>query len=192
MISFRTYFSTTPTWNKVNRSISYTHLSLTINEPFDLESVSEGVDYVLLSINLLKLDVTSIHDLTYKVIAMQNMLGALVWLCSFRLSYGSSAVIIQQNRSINREYNSKLSDELPQSHHFFCSIRCSNIFCFAYKIGYSMLLEIFLAYRSSIQGKYVARYASTVIIVWLKIEINISHKFQVSVPIDKLLVLTIS
>ena len=41
-----------------------------IIEHFDLESFSEGIGYVLLSVDLLKFDVTLIHDLTYKVIAM--------------------------------------------------------------------------------------------------------------------------
>ena len=40
-----------------------------IIELFDLESFSEGVGYVLLSIDLLKLDVILIYDLSYKVIA---------------------------------------------------------------------------------------------------------------------------
>ena len=49
-----------------------------IIELFDLESFSEQISYVLLSIDVLKLDVTLIHDLTYDVIAAQNVFGMLV------------------------------------------------------------------------------------------------------------------
>ena len=79
---------------------------------FDLKSFSEGVGYVLLSIDLLKFDITSIYDLSYKVITMQNMFGMLVWLWFFYLGYGSSVVTIQQSRTIKARYHSKFADEL--------------------------------------------------------------------------------
>ena len=74
----------------------------------------------------------------------------------------------------------------------YCSIWYSIIFCFAYRINHSMLLETLPANSSSIQDKYVARHASAVITIWMKIEISISHKFQISVTIDKPLVFSIS
>ena len=42
-------------------------------ELFSPESFSEGVGQVFLSIDLSKIDVTSIFDLSYKVIAMQHI-----------------------------------------------------------------------------------------------------------------------
>ena len=75
--------------------VSYTHLPTVVIKFFDTEGFSEGVSQILLSIDLLKVDVTSINDLSYKVIAMQNVLGPMVRLWFLGLSYGSCAVTIQ-------------------------------------------------------------------------------------------------
>ena len=66
-----------------------------IFELLDSKGISEWVDLVLFFINLLKIDVTSINDLSNKMIAMQNMFGSLMGLEFLYLSYGSSAVTIQ-------------------------------------------------------------------------------------------------
>ena len=42
------------------------------------EGFSKWVGQVLLSVDLLNLDVTSIHDLSYKVIVKQSVFGSLV------------------------------------------------------------------------------------------------------------------
>ena len=48
--------------------VFYTNLSVEVIELFDPKSFGEGVGYILFSVNLLKLDVTLIYDLSYKVI----------------------------------------------------------------------------------------------------------------------------
>ena len=64
-------------------------------ELFDTEGFSEGVSQILLSINLLKINVTSINDLSHKVIAMKYVLGPMMRLWLLGLSNGSCAVTIQ-------------------------------------------------------------------------------------------------
>ena len=80
------------------------------------------------------------------------MFNVMVRLRFFRLSYGIEAVTIQQDRTINGRYNSQLNNKLSQLYHLFYSIRCSNVFHFAYRIGHSMLLETLPANSSSIQS----------------------------------------
>ena len=61
------------------------------------QNFSEGVGWVLLSINRLKVDVTSIHDLSDLMEAVQNMLHPLVCFGFLHLSYGTSAIAVEQN-----------------------------------------------------------------------------------------------
>ena len=75
--------------------VSFTHLPTVVVELFDTEGFSEGVSQILLSVNLLKINITSINDLSHKVIAAQNMFGPMVRLRLLGLSYGSCAVTIQ-------------------------------------------------------------------------------------------------
>ena len=86
------------------------------------QGFSEGVGQVLLYVDLLKVDVTSIHDFSDEMVAMQNMLRPLVCLRFFRLSNGSRAVTVEQNWTNKGECYSKLGDEFLQSHRFFGSI----------------------------------------------------------------------
>ena len=58
---------------------------------FDTEDFSKWVSQIFLSIDLLKINVTSIYNLSNKVKAMQNMLDSLVRLRFFRLNHGFSA-----------------------------------------------------------------------------------------------------
>ena len=64
------------------------------------QSFSEGVGQVLLSIDLLKVDVTSIHDLPDQVEATQDVLRPLMCFGFLCLSYGTNAVAVEQDRTI--------------------------------------------------------------------------------------------
>ena len=55
-------------------TVSNTHLRLVVVELLYRQGFSEGVSQVLLSVDLLKIDVTSIHDLSDQVEAMQDVL----------------------------------------------------------------------------------------------------------------------
>ena len=79
------------------------------------------------SIDLLKLDIISIYDLSNKMVAVQNMLGTLMGLQFLRLSNGSSVVIVQQDKTINGARHSELTNELPQLYSFLRSIGCCDI-----------------------------------------------------------------
>ena len=59
-------------------TVSNTHLRLVIVKLFYCQGFSEAVGQVLLFVDLLKVDVTSFHDLSCKVIAAQDMLGAVM------------------------------------------------------------------------------------------------------------------
>ena len=50
--------------------VSYTHLPTVVIVLFNIEGFSEGVSQILLFINLLKINVTSINDLSHKVIVV--------------------------------------------------------------------------------------------------------------------------
>ena len=80
--------------------VSYTHLPTVVVELFDTEGFSEGVSQILLSVNLLKINVTSINDLSHKVKAVQNVFGPMVRLWLLSLSNGSCVVTIQKHRTI--------------------------------------------------------------------------------------------
>ena len=60
--------------------VSYTYLYFMVFILFDTEGFSKWVDWILLSIDLLKLDIISIHDLLDQEVATQYMLGALMGL----------------------------------------------------------------------------------------------------------------
>ena len=70
-------------------TVSYTHLQFTIIELGYRYGLGHGVGYVLLSIDLLKVDIISNHDFSYQVISAQNVLGPLMRLWFFRLSDGT-------------------------------------------------------------------------------------------------------
>ena len=80
--------------------VSNTHFPSVIIEFLDTEGFSQRVSHVLLSIDILKVDVTSINDLSYKVIASQDVLGPMMRFWLLGLSYGSRAVTIQEHRTI--------------------------------------------------------------------------------------------
>ena len=75
------------------------------------------------SIDLLKLNVISIHDLSDKVVAMQNMFGALMGFWLFDLSNGSSAIVVEQYRTINGGCHFELIDKLSKPYSFLRGIR---------------------------------------------------------------------
>ena len=79
---------------------------------FETEGFSEWVSQVLLFIDFLKLNITSIHDLSDQVVAAQYMLGALIGLWFLHLNNGVNAVVVQQDRTIDGGCHSKLVDEL--------------------------------------------------------------------------------
>ena len=83
---------------------------------------SEWIDQVLLSVDLQKVDVTSIHNFLDEMVAAQNMLRPLVCLRLLHLSNGSRAITVKQNWTNKGGCYSKLGDELSQPHHFFDSI----------------------------------------------------------------------
>ena len=58
--------------------VSNTHLSFVFIELFDFESFSKWVGQIFLFVDLLKVDITSFHNLSYKVIAVQDMLGVVM------------------------------------------------------------------------------------------------------------------
>ena len=72
--------------------VSYTHLPTVVVELFDIDDFSEGVSQIFLSINLLKINITSINDLSHKVIAAQYAFGPMVRLWLLGLSNGSRDV----------------------------------------------------------------------------------------------------
>ena len=74
------------------------------------------------SVDLQKVDVTSIHNFSDEIVAAQNILRLLVCLGFLRLSNGSRAVTIEQNWTNKRGCYFELSDEFSQSHRFFGSI----------------------------------------------------------------------
>ena len=103
-------------------AVSNTHLRLVVIELLHRNGFSEWVSQVLLPIDLLKVDVTSFHDLPDEMVAAQNMLRPLVYLRFLRLSNGSRAVTVEQNWTNKGGCYSELGDELPQPHRFFGSI----------------------------------------------------------------------
>ena len=103
-------------------AVSNTHLRLEVVELLHRNGFSEWVGQVLLFIDLLKVDVTSIHDFLDEMVTMQNMLCPLLCLQFLCLSNGSKAVTVEQNWTNKEGCYSELSDEFPQSHHFFGSI----------------------------------------------------------------------
>ena len=82
-------------------------------ELFYRQDFSEGVGQVLLSVDLLKVDVTSFHDLSYEVVAAQDMLGSVMRLWLFRLGNRSSAVTVHWDGTLQGRYHSQLAQELP-------------------------------------------------------------------------------
>ena len=75
------------------------------------QDFSEGVGQVLLSVDLLKVDVTLIHDLPDQVEATQNVLRPLVCFGFLCLSYGTSAITVEQDWTIEGGCYSELDDE---------------------------------------------------------------------------------
>ena len=74
--------------------ISNSHLRLVVVELLYYQGFSERGGQVLLFVDLLKIDVTSIHNLSDQVEATQNVLRLLVCFGFLHLSYGTSAVIV--------------------------------------------------------------------------------------------------
>ena len=103
-------------------TVSYTHLQFTIIELGYRYGLGHGVGYVLLSIDLLKVDVTSIHNFLDEMVAVQNMLRPLVCFGFLRLSNGFRAITIEQNWTNKGGCYSELGDEFSQPHRFFGSI----------------------------------------------------------------------
>ena len=123
MIDFlRHIFQQLPLVVKSLGTVSNTHLRLVVVELLYRQDFSEGVSQVLLSIDLLKVDVTSIHDFSDQVEAMQNVLRLLVCFGFFRLSYGTSAVAVEQDWTIEGGCYSELSDEFCQPHSYLHGI----------------------------------------------------------------------
>ena len=85
MIGFRILFPT----------VSNTHLRLEVIELLHRNGFSEWVGQVLFSVDLLKVNVTSIHDFSDKMVVAQNIFRPLVCLRFFRLSNGSRAVTVE-------------------------------------------------------------------------------------------------
>ena len=102
-------------------TVSNTHLRLVVVELLYCQGFSKGVGQVLLFIDLLKVNVTSIHDLPDQVEAMQNVLHPLVCFEFLRLSYGTSAVTIEQDRTIEGGCYFELDDEFSQPPAFFAA-----------------------------------------------------------------------
>ena len=61
-------------------AVSNIHLRLVVVELLHRNGFSEWVGQVLLPVDLLKVDITSIHDLLDEMVAVQNMLRPLVCL----------------------------------------------------------------------------------------------------------------
>ena len=78
-------------------AVSNTHLRLVVIELLHRNGFSEWVGQVLLFVDLLKVDVSSIHDFLDEIVAAQNMLHPLVCLWFLRLSNGSRAITVEQN-----------------------------------------------------------------------------------------------
>ena len=102
--------------------VSNTHLRLEVVELLHRNGFSEWVSQILLSVDLLKVDVTSIHDFSDAMVAAQNMLRPLVCLWFLRLSNGSRAITVEQNWTNKGGSYSELGDEFLQPHRFFGSI----------------------------------------------------------------------
>ena len=102
--------------------VSNTHLRLVVVELLHRNCFSEWVGQVLLPVDLLKIDVTSIQNLSDEMVAAQNMLRPLVSLWFLHLSNGSRAVTVEQNWTNKGGCYSKLGDEFSQPHRFFGSI----------------------------------------------------------------------
>ena len=68
------YSQQSPTCLKPIGAVSNTHLRLVVIELLHRNGFSEWVGQVLLPVDLLKVDVTSIHDLPDEMVAVQNML----------------------------------------------------------------------------------------------------------------------
>ena len=94
--------------------VSNIHLRLVVVELLYLQGFNEGVGQVLLSVDLLKVDITSIHDLPDQVEAAQDVLRLLMCFRFLRLSYGTSVVIVEQDRTIEGGCYSELDDELDR------------------------------------------------------------------------------
>ena len=103
-------------------AVSNTHLRLVVVELLHRNGFSEWVSQVLLPIDLLKIDVTSIHNFSDELVAAQKMLHLLVCLWFLRLSNGSRAVTVEQNWTNKGGCYSELDDEFSQPHCFFGSI----------------------------------------------------------------------
>ena len=103
-------------------AVSNTHLRLVVIKLVHRNGFSEWVDQILLPVDLLKVDVTSIHDLPDQVEAVQNMLRPLVCFGFLRLSYGTSAVVVEQDLTIEGGCYSKFGDEFFQPHSFLHDI----------------------------------------------------------------------
>ena len=95
-------------------AVSNTHLRLVVVELLHRNGFSEWVGQVLLSVDLLKVNVTSIHYLPDEMVAVQNMLRPLVCFRFLCLSNGSRAVTIEQNWTSKGGCYSELGDEFPQ------------------------------------------------------------------------------
>ena len=61
----------------------------------------------------MKVDVTSIHDLSDQVEAAQDVLRPLMCFGFLHLSYGTSAVAVEQDRTIEGGCYSELDDRFP-------------------------------------------------------------------------------
>ena len=151
-------------------AISKTHLWLVVVELLHRNGFSEWVSQVLLSVDLLKIDVTSIH-FSDEMVVVQNMLRPLVCLWFLRLSNGSRAVTVEQNWTNKGGCYSELDDEFSQPHHFFGSIWCSNILCLTNWISHCVLLETLPADSSTIKGKNKSWHTLAVIMIRLKTKV---------------------
>ena len=80
---------------KLIGAIFNTYLRFEVVELLHPNSFSEWIDQVLLLVNLLKVDVTSIDNLPHKIVAMQNMLHLLACFQFLRLSNGSRAIVVE-------------------------------------------------------------------------------------------------
>ena len=134
-------------------AVSNTHLWFVVVELLHCNGFSEWVGQVLLSVDLLKVDITSIHNFLDEMVAAQNMLHPLVCLGFLRLSNGSRAVTVEQNWTNKGGWYFELDDEFPQPHRFFGSIWYSDIFCLANWFSHSVLLGILPTNSPTIKGK---------------------------------------
>ena len=78
------------------------------------QGFNEEVGQVFLSVDLLKIDITSIHDLSDQMEVTQNVLRPLVCFGFFHLSYDTSAVAVEQEWTIEGGCYSELGDKFSQ------------------------------------------------------------------------------